>query len=824
MLHELQKLKNKFGKCPETDPQAAQMKRKPVPVVCADPETGLNAAQVRERTQAGYVNTPVEPPSKTVKQIVMGNVFTYFNMVFFILAGLIIAVRSWYNLTFMPVIAANIAIGIIQELRSKQTLDKLNIINSAKALVIRDGKRRTVPIDTLVRDDIVMFCAGHQIYADAVVVDGECHTNEALITGEADEIKKEVGAELKSGSFVVAGVVKARLTAVGADSYVSRLTLEAKKAKEPQQSEMMRSLTALVKWIGILLIPLGIALCVKEVLWLDRSFQDGVVSTVAALVGMIPEGLYLLTSLALVAGILRLAQRKTLVHDMSCIETLARVDTLCVDKTGTITENKMIVEDVALLCPERFAESDIRMVMADYVFAQQDDNDTMAALRRYFSGEVHQHAAKILPFSSARKYGGVSFDKDETYLLGAPEMILGDDIDEYAEQIDYYSSKGCRVLLLALYDGNLDDEDLTGEIMPLALILLANKIRKEAPATFRFFAKQGVTVRVISGDNALTVSEVAKRAGIQNADKFVDARTLDTDEKLRQAANAYVVFGRVTPDQKRKLVRAMHDAGHTVAMTGDGVNDVLALKEADCSVAMASGSEVACQVSHIVLMDSNFSSMPNVVMEGRRVINNIERSASLFLVKNIFSFCLAILSLIFTWQYPFTPSQLSLVSTVTIGIPSFVLAMEPNNSRIKGRFLRNVISKALPAAITDLILILGVILFNEAFGFPEGMMSTIATVVVSVVGFCMVHSLCQPYTPLRKLLMGFLIIMYLFCVVVLHQLFTLTGLDFACVLVMLVFSFLAQPLLQVCTVFQERFGAWISRQAWIRKLHKRIHT
>ena len=791
---------------PVQTPAAVQRRR--LPVFCAEPAMGLTEEQVRERIRAGYVNTPVEPPTKTVRQIVLSNVLTYFNIIFFILAGLIISVGSWYNLTFMPVVLANIAIGIIQELRSKQTLDKLNLLTSPKAVVVREGKRRTVNTTHLVRDDIVIFSTGNQIYADAEVVEGECQTNEALITGEADEIKKYVGSELKSGSFVVSGMVRARLTAVGADSYVSRLTLEAKKAQKPRQSEMMRSLSILVKWIGILLIPLGIALCVKEVAWLGRSFQDGVVSTVGALVGMIPEGLYLLTSLALAAGILRLAQRKTLVHDMGCIETLARVDTLCVDKTGTITENKMIVEDVALLCEDRFAEEDIRMIMADYVFAQQDDNDTMAALRKYFSGQVHQQAIKTLPFTSSRKYGGVSFHEDETYILGAPEMILGDRAADYAEQIDFYSAKGCRVLLLALYDGDLEDETLSADIMPLSLILLANKIRPEAPETFRFFAKQGVTIRVISGDNAITVSEVSRRAGIKGAEKYIDARTLDTDAKIRAAANEYVVFGRVTPEQKRKLIQAMHDAGHTVAMTGDGVNDVLALKAADCSIAMASGSDVACQVSHIVLLNSDFSSMPNVVMEGRRVINNIERSASLFLVKNIFSICLAIISLIFTLSYPFTPSQLSLVSTVTIGIPSFILAMEPNNSLIHGRFLRNVLYRAVPGATANLVLILGIILFDVAFGFQPGMMSTIATVVMTLVGLMTVHNICKPYNPLRKVLMISIVIMFIFCALFLPTLFTLTGLDFSGILVVLVFAGLTWPVVKVCTIGRDRIRDW----------------
>ncbi|MGI5984673.1 MAG: cation-translocating P-type ATPase [Clostridiales bacterium] len=770
--------------------------RRNVEEICPSPEIGLTASQAAERKDNGYGNIPLEPPTKTVGEIIRTNLLTYFNIVFFALAACIIAVGSWNDLTFMPVVIANIFIGIIQELRSKRTLDKLSIINSPKGVVVRDSAYKTVNIEDTVRDDIVVFAQGNQIFADAIVVSGECLVNEALMTGEADEIKKGVGDELMSGSFVVSGSVRARLTRVGKDSYVSRLTLESKKSNKVKQSEMMRSLSSLVKWIGIALIPIGAAMAVKEIVWLDRTVKEGVSSTVGALVGMIPEGLYLLTSIALVAAVVRLAQRKTLVHDMNCIETLARVDTLCVDKTGTITENKMIVEDVCLLCEDRFIADDIRMIMSDYVFAMQDDNDTMAALRKYFSGEHKQTAIETLPFTSVKKYGGVSFHEDETYILGAPDIILGDNYEKYREKIDFYSKKGCRVLLLALYDGKLSDEALTSEIMPLALVLLANKIRKNAPETFEYFEKQGVTIKVISGDNALTVSEVAKRAGIANAEKYVDARTLGDDKKIRKAAEEYTVFGRVTPEQKRKLIKAMKAEGHTVAMTGDGVNDVLALKEADCSVAMASGSDVACQVSHVVLLNSNFASMPSVVMEGRRVINNIERSASLFLVKNIFSFVMALISLIFTLPYPLTPAQISLVSTLSIGIPSFVLAMEPNESLVRGKFMRNVIFRALPGGLTDVILIVGVMLFYIAFDFPTQEMSTICAIIMGVVGMLVLHRICIPYNRIRKLLMISMSATFVFMLIFFRELFTLTELTFSSKLVLMVFVFLAYPLMK----------------------------
>ena len=769
-----------------------------IPVLETDPALGLTADQAAQRAQAGWGNVEVAPPTRTVGQIVRSNVFTYFNAVFVLLAAAIIAVRaSLFNLSFLGVVIINAIIGIVQELRSKKALDELNILQTPKAAVIRDGMETTVPVNELVRDDIVRFSSGEQICADALAVEGECLVNEALVTGEADEIKKRPGAELLSGSFVVSGECLARLTAVGEESFVNKLTIEAKKQKKPKRRGMMKSLTDLIKWIGVLIIPMGGAMMYKEVARLGRDLTSGVTSTVGALVGMIPEGLYLLTSLALVAGTLRLARRKTMCRQMDCIETLARVDTLCVDKTGTVTENKMVVEDIVLLCPDRFIGDDVRMVMADYVAAMRSDNDTMAALRKYFTGQVNQRAMDALPFTSARKYGGVSFHEDETWLLGAPDILLGEAAGDYASLIDKYSAKGCRVLLLCLYDGQLSDEELTAGKLPVALILLANKIRPEAPDTFAFFADQGVSVRVISGDNPLTVSEVAKRAGIPGAERWADARELVTDEDMDAAAEDTVVFGRVTPDQKRRLVKALKRAGRTVAMTGDGVNDVLALKEADCSIAVASGSDVACQVSQIVLMDSNFASLPSVVAEGRRVINNIERSASLYLVKNIFSFTLALLSLLFTMLYPLTPAHLGLVNGVTIGIPSFILAMEPNRSLVKGNFLKNILLRALPAAMTDLFLTIGVMLFYLAAGLEDSAVSTICAGVMGVVGLMMVYRTAKPMNRLHIAMMIGLTAGFVVCFVFLKFVFNLVPLDFLSSLVLGVFALLAWPVMNV---------------------------
>ncbi len=780
---------------PKTE-EAAE--RTDVPVLCPDPEQGLTSAQAAERAEAGWDNRPVEPPLRTVGQIVRSNVCTYFNAIFLVLAICLIAVRaSIYNLSFLVVVIINSVIGIVQELRSRKALEQLSILRSPKVKAVRDGALLELSAADLVRDDVAEFAAGDQICADAAVLSGECRVNEALVTGETDEIRKTPGSSLLSGSFVVSGVCRARLTAVGEDSFVSRLTLDAKRQKKPQLKGMMRSLTGLVKWIGIGLIPLGTLLMIKEIVWLERAVPVGVTSTVGALVGMVPEGLYFLTSLALAAGVLRLAQKKTMCRELGCIETLARVDVLCVDKTGTITESKMVVEDIVPLCPDRFIEDDIRMIMADYVHAMQGDNDTMAALRRYFTGTVTQYARAVLPFSSANKYGGVSFHEDETFLLGAPEILMGDGIGPYRELIDGYSRKGCRVLMLCLYDGSLNDEELTAEKMPISLVLLSNKIRDEAPDTFAYFRRQGVSVRVISGDNPLTVAEVARRTGIPGAERCVDARTLTSTEALEAAAEDTVVFGRVTPEQKRKLILALKKQGHTVAMTGDGVNDVLALKEADCSIAMASGSDVACQVSQVVLMESDFAAMPSVVDEGRRVINNIERSASLYLVKTVFSIVTALMTILFLLPYPLVPAQLGLVNITTIGIPSFFLAMEPNRERIRGNFLKNVLLRALPAALTDIVLVEGVMLFYLAAGLEDTALSTICAGIMGIVGLLMVHRTCQPYNRMHRVLMAGMCVLFAVGFVFFRTLFNLVALDFLSTLVLVVLGLLAWPMLRV---------------------------
>jgi cation-transporting ATPase E len=776
---------------------------KVLPRIDTRADLGLTPQQAEERLSNGYANVSPASPEKTVAQIFRDNIFTYFNLIFFVLAGLVIAVQSYRNLTFMGIILSNIAIGIIQEIRAKQTLGKLKFIAEPRASVIRGGELRAIPAEEAVLDDIAVFAAGNQVYADALVLTGECRVNEALVTGEADEIVKTSGSTLLSGSFIVSGECRARLDKVGVDSFVSKLTVEAKKHVKKHRSEMMRHLTRLVQVIGFIIIPFGIILYLQQVLALHHTVTEGVVKTVAALIGMIPEGLYLLVSVALTVSVIRLAQKKTLVHDLDCIETLARVDVLCVDKTGTITESKMTVREVVPLLGDRLSLEEISDLMADYTAAMGADNETMAALKAYFTGTPTRRALKMLPFSSAVKYNGVTFSHDGTFLLGAPEKILLSGYARYQSDIESFSAQGCRVLLLAHYAGNLEDKSPKEAVTALALIVLTNSIRPEAPATFRFFREQGVSIKVISGDNPLTVSRVAREAGIEDADKYVDASTLTTERKLKGAIKDYTVFGRVTPDQKRKLIRAFKEAGHTVAMTGDGVNDVLALKDADCSIAMASGSDVACQVSHLVLMNSNFASMPAVVAEGRRVINNIERSASLFLVKNIFSFALTLTALILALPYPVTPAQLSLFNATLIGIPSFVLALEPNTSLVKGRFLKNVLLRALPAGLTDFLCMFAAIKAAAYFNI-QAELGTISTIIIAAVGIMMLYRIGRPLNRLRRLLILSMMLLFAVGACLFTGFFTLVPLSLTGVEVTAVIVALSVPLM---TLF-----AWVCRR------------
>ena len=727
----------------------SRVKQHNIPACRPSYTAGLDDAAVQLRMRSGLANMQVESPTKSEKQIVKEKCLTFFNLIFVVLAVCLMLVGSFGDILFLGIAIANTAIGIFQEIRSKRTIDRLTLMTARKVPVTRNGQKVMVPSDQLVRDDIVEFAAGDQICADAVVRIGQLQVNESLITGEEDPIMKHPGDELLSGSFVVSGRCKAQLTRVGAESYAARLTLEAKKDVKVGNSEMMAALDKVIRVIGIVMVPLGVALFFKQYRVLELGLQASVKATVAALIGMIPEGLYLLTSVALAVSVLRLAQKRVLTQDMNCIENLARVDVLCVDKTGTITEAVMEAGDPILLDGEECPLADVNRILSAVYGASQPDNDTGRAMAERFSDSVDWEVAKVIPFSSATKWTGVVFREEGSFLAGAPEFIMGARYEEVSAEVQEWTQRGYRVLLLAAYDGIPEPEDLRKEsVLPLALIPLTNRIRPEAPETFRYFNRQGVAVKVISGDNPVTVSEVARQAGIPNADLFVDARQLETEEDFSEAAEHYAVFGRVTPDQKRKLIRAMQDAGHTVAMTGDGVNDVLALKDADCSVAMASGSAAARNVAEIVLADNDFAHLPEVVAEGRRSINNLQRSASLFLMKTVYSAVLALVCIVLP-PYPFIPVQMSLVSTAIIGTPSFLLALEPNHERVRGRFLKNVLSRSLPASVAIILAIVASIATAKLMGWSDGVMSTVCMFQMFAVGIALIYRISRPLNPMR---------------------------------------------------------------------------
>lgn len=779
--------------------------------------TGLTDEEVRQRVEEGLTNRADISTDKTTKEIVISNVFTYFNLIFLVITILLIMVGSFRNLTFLPIIIGNTVIGIVQEIRAKKTLEKMSLLNAPHADVIRNGSVKQISTDELVKDDVILLTAGKQICADAVVISGNIQVNESLLTGEADEVEKTEGSTLMSGSFVVSGECYARLEKVGNESYISKLSLEAKSMGGKEQSEMIRSINLIVKWVGIVIIPIGLILFWQSHFVNGESITKSVTSTVAAIIGMIPEGLYLLTTVALALSTMKLARKKVLLHDMKSIETLARVDVLCVDKTGTITEPDMKLKEI-FLCKNSGADGtqtaltldELKSLILDYANASVDNNATMLALKAYAAdaltnntSALHRTAVSQQAFSSSLKYGSVTFS-DGTYLLGAPEFIMHEDFARIEEEIIPYADKGDRVLLFARYNGENVENGINGSVTPLGFVALANPIRANAVKTFEYFKSQGVAIKVISGDNPRTVSRIAIQAGIESAESFVDAATLDTEDKIADAVNKYTVFGRVTPKQKKQLVKALQAKGHTVAMTGDGVNDILAMKDADCSVAMASGSEAAAQAAQVVLLDSDFAHMPDVVYEGRRVVNNIQRSASLFLVKNIFSLLLSLFSVILMVTYPLEPAQVSLISMFTIGVPGFLLALEPNKDRINGHFITNVMLKALPGGLTDVIAVGALVVCGEVFCISDASIGTIATLVLSVVGFMILFKISEPLNGMKYAVIIGNIAGLVFSGFFLKKLFALTDLSNICILLMIVFGFAAESLFRNLTLLVEK--------------------
>ena len=775
--------------------------------------TGLTDEQVNERIEQGKVNADENPNTRTYKQIVRENTLTFFNFLNLVLLILVLMVGSYKNAFFVGIIIINTLIGIAQEIRAKKTIDKLAILTAKKSIVIREGKKWTVPTEDLVLDDLVCLKTGDQVPADAKVLEGSVEVNESLLTGESDNLPKNVGDELFSGSFVTSGEACCQIIHVGKDNYAAQITSEAKEFKR-HNSELKNSLNAILKVISIIIVPLGALLFYKQYYVVGNTFKDSIVSMVAGVLGMIPEGLVLLTSVALTLGALVLANKKTLVQELYCIETLARVDTLCLDKTGTITEGTMCVErvepwseasenkDTDEIPTEDEDEPDLHEIenmMANLMYVLKDQNATIDALRKRFPAKSSMTLEHIIPFSSDRKYSGAVFEDNGTYLMGAAQFLFPEGREDILDVCQNYAEEGLRVLVLAHSTQMAEGTELPENLEPAALLLLTDVIREEAPDTLEFFDSQEVDLKVISGDDPVTVSAIAKRAGLKNAENYVDATTLETEEQLEEAVAKYSVFGRVTPQQKKEMVQALQKQGHTVAMTGDGVNDVLALKEADCSIAMAQGSDAAKNIANVVLLDSNFASMPHIVNQGRRVVNNIRTAASMFLIKTMFSVMLSLLTIFFGNAYPFEPIQMSLISACAVGIPTFLLAQENNYDKIDHTFLRHVFLNAFPAALTITSCVFAVMLVCQNVYHSNDMLSTAC---VLVTGWNYMAALKTVYAPLntyRKVIIYGMQFIFFSAAVIFQKLLGLGSLDFGMIILVFILMTFAPLLIDVIT-------------------------
>lgn len=707
-----------------------------------DPSIGLTAEQVKERTRAGLGNTQPDPITKSSWQIIRDNVFTLFNAFNFGVGVAIASVGAYENLLYLCIIISNMVIGIVQEFRSKKMVEELSLISAPKARVIRDGVALEISPEKLVLDDVSVLLPGQQICADATVLEGEIEVNESLLTGESEPVQKHPGDALLSGSFVVSGRCMARVEHVGADNYASGIAAAARRFKKVH-SELLSSLDRIVKFTSIFILPLGALLFLNSIFLLHVPMEEAIISVAAALLGMMPKGLVLLTTLSLVVGVIKLAKERTLVQELFCIETLSRVDVLCLDKTGTITQGNMRVDHMIPFVEE----ARIMEAGSAFVGALMENNSTFLALKDFFGAAENPLYTALTPFSSERKWSSASFGEKGTVLLGAPDILLrGRDIQLPPEVLEE-ERQGARVVLLAHSQEEVRGE-LPQKITPLCALVLLDPIRPDAREILDFFRDQGLSLKIISGDNPATVSAIAHRAGLMDC-SYIDASTLTTDEALEEAMERYSVFGRVTPQQKQKMVAALQKRDHTVAMVGDGVNDVLALKDADCSIAMAAGSDAAKQIAQLVLLNNNFSALPHVVMEGRRVINNITRTAALYLVKTIFSFLLSFMALFFAMPYPFIPIQLSVISTMVEGIPSFFLTFEPNTNRVKKGFLSRVMVQALPTALVITVAILAIDLIAPGAGLGALDISTLTVYLTSFIWVQLLLKVCLPLTPLR---------------------------------------------------------------------------
>lgn len=741
-----------------------------------DIDCGLSSTQVEQRKEMGLSNIDTGLKTKSIKRIIRDNLFTLFNLLNFALALAVFIVGSYKNLIFMGVVICNTVISTYQEIRAKITVDKLSIISSIKVKVLRDNEIHEIHPSEIVLDDILCLEPGNQIVADCILMQGELDVNEALLTGESDLINKKTGDSLFSGSFVVSGKCKAKVEHIGDDNYANKISNQAKYVKKIN-SEIMTTINKIIKTVSILIIPIGALLFWNQLSISAGNYNNAVVNTVAALIGMIPEGLVLLTSTVLAVGIIRLSRHKVLVQELYCIETLARVDTLCLDKTGTLTDSNMEVFDIIPL--KDGIGDDIDKALNALSGNLTDNNSTFNAIKRAYDRESNYKLIKTVPFSSDKKWSGASFEEKGSYIIGAPEMVLKNSLEDKSgieSEIKKYIDQNRVLILVHSSEVFCENNELPNSLEAMALILINDTIRPSAKKTLEYFEDQGVGIKIISGDNVKTVSNIAKSVGMKDYDKYIDASTLKTDEDIKNAVDKYTIFGRVSPMQKKEIVLALKERGKTVAMTGDGVNDVLALKEADCSIAVASGSEAARSVSQLVLLDSNFDSMPRVVAEGRRSINNIQRSASLFLVKTIYSTLLAVIFLFIKMHYPFMPIQMTLTSMFTIGIPSFILALEPNKERIKGNFLLNIISKAFPGALTVVFNIILIVILSNVFSISYQNSSTLSVILTGYTGLMLLYKISIPFDNIRKILFISMALGFTICIFTLKGFFSLSSL------------------------------------------------